>query len=507
MIAIYARQSVFKEDSISIESQIEQCKHEVIDGNYIVYDDKGYSGKNIERPKFREMLNDIRAGKISKVVCYKLDRISRSILDFAEIMEVFSEHNVEFVSVNEKFDTSTPVGRAMLNICIVFAQLERETIQQRVIDAYTSRSRAGFYMGGRVPYGFKRVPITLNGKNTSQYEPIPEEVKQLKIIFEMYSQPNTSLADIVRYFKEKGIKKTRGVEWSTSRLTEILRNPIYVKADMDIYNFYQSRGTEIVNDASSFIGINGCYLYTKNVANNAGSGKNMSQYENMVLVSAPHKGIIDSDTFIRCRLKAEQNVQIPNGRRSHTTWVSGKLKCINCGYAMRYNKWTGKSTYNEYYICSAASAKKCDGVGAVHKDKIESIVLSAMEEKIKSLRIEQQQQDNPHQAEINKLKAEIAEKNKQIDNILKNFAFASQAVIKRMNVEVEKLTEEIADLNRQIYKLETVKNNQKQLDTDAIETIFKMWDKVSKEDKQKIVDILITKVLVSKEKIEIIWKI
>ncbi|HPP35891.1 MAG TPA: hypothetical protein PK767_06570, partial [Clostridiales bacterium] len=108
---------------------------------------------------------------------------------------------------------------------------------------------------------------------------------------------------------------------------------------------------------------------------------------------------------------------------------------------------------------------------------------------------------------INKLKAEIAEKNKQIDNILKNFAFASQAVIKRMNVEVDKLTEEIANLNRQIYKLEAVKNNQKQLDTDAIETIFKMWDKVSKEDKQKIVDILITKVLVSKEKIEIIWKI
>ena len=103
---------------------------------------------------------------------------------------------------------------------------------------------------------------------------------------------------------------------------------------------------------------------------------------------------------------------------------------------MRYNKWTGKSTYNEYYICSAASAKKCDGVGAVHKDKIESIVLSAMKEKIKSLRIEQHQ-DNPNQAEINKLKAEIAEKNKQIDSILKNFAFASQTVIKRMNFEVD----------------------------------------------------------------------
>lgn len=75
------------------------------------------------------MMNDIRAGKIKRVIVYKLDRISRSILDFANMMETFQEYNVEFVSSTEKFDTSTPIGRAMLNICIVFAQLERETIQ------------------------------------------------------------------------------------------------------------------------------------------------------------------------------------------------------------------------------------------------------------------------------------------------------------------------------------------------------------------------------------------
>ena len=98
--------------------------------------DKGYSGKNTDRPKFQELVRDIKRGLIAKVVVYKLDRISRSILDFANMMELFQQYNVEFVSSTEKFDTSTPMGRAMLNICIVFAQLERETIQKRVTDAY-----------------------------------------------------------------------------------------------------------------------------------------------------------------------------------------------------------------------------------------------------------------------------------------------------------------------------------------------------------------------------------
>ena len=153
MNAIYARQSVDRADSISIESQIEFCQYEMRGEQYKVYTDRGYSGKNTDRPAFAEMMNDIESGVIGKVVVYKLDRISRSILDFSNMMEKFGKHRVEFVSTTEKFDTSSPMGRAMLNICIVFAQLERETIQKRVADAYYSRSQKSFYMGGRVPYG------------------------------------------------------------------------------------------------------------------------------------------------------------------------------------------------------------------------------------------------------------------------------------------------------------------------------------------------------------------
>ena len=147
--AIYGRQSIDKKDSISIESQFEFCRYELKGGEGKEYKDKGYSGKNIDRPDFQRLLGDIKARLIKRVVVYKLDRISRSIVDSAKLMEIFKQYNVEFVSCTEKFDTSTPMGRAMLNICIVFAQLERESIQMRVTDAFYSRCAKGYYMRGR----------------------------------------------------------------------------------------------------------------------------------------------------------------------------------------------------------------------------------------------------------------------------------------------------------------------------------------------------------------------
>lgn len=506
MIAIYARQSVDKKDSISIETQIAECKYEARKANFEVYQDKGFSGKNLDRDDFKRMMDDIRAGKISKVIVYRLDRISRSVLDFSNIMEVFKKHKVEFNSCKEKFDTSTPMGAAMLNVSIVFAQLERETIQQRVTDTYASRSRSGFYMGGRIPYGFQRSAITINNIKTSQYIPIPEEVIHIQIIYAMYAKPITSLADIVRYFKNNNMIKLRGVNWNTSRLTEILRNPIYVQANMDIYSFYQSRQTEIINDMNLFTGTNGCYLYTKNINQSTSTVNTRGRYNNMFLVLAPHAGIVDADTFIRCQLKAEENLCIPNGRRAYTSWISGKLKCPKCGYAMRYNKWIGKTTLNEYYLCSAVASKKCDGVGAVHKDMIESVVFRQLNGKIKTMKIEQRQPDL-HQADINAVKAIISAKEKEIEKTLENFSTASQTVIQYMNSTVDILVNDISELQTQIVKLETSKCHSILLDTDSIEIIFANWNNISKEDKQTMADILIKKVLVSKTLIEIIWKI
>ncbi len=284
--AIYGRQSVDRKDSISIESQIEFCKYELRGGNFRKYTDKGYSGKNTDRPKFQEMMADIRRGLIKRVVVYKLDRISRSILDFATMMETFQEYNVEFVSSTEKFDTSTPMGRAMLNICIVFAQLERETIQKRVTDAYYSRCQHGFHMSGAAPYGFQLEPTTIEGIRTKMMKPDPETADIAKLMFEMYSQPATSFGDIARYFADEGIL-IYGKEMKRGFISQLLRNPIYAQADLDMYEFFKSQGTVVVNEATDFAGTNGCYLY---------QGRDVQERKNkhlkdQILVLAPSEGL------------------------------------------------------------------------------------------------------------------------------------------------------------------------------------------------------------------------
>ena len=152
------------------------------------------------------------------------------------MMELFQQYNVEFVSSTEKFDTSTPMGRAMLNICIVFAQLERETIQKRVTDAYYSRSQRGFKMGGKAPYGFHTEPIKMDGINTKKLVVNPEEAANIRLMFEMYAQPTTSYGDITRYFAEQGIL-FHGKELIRPTLAQMLRNPVYVQADLDVYEF------------------------------------------------------------------------------------------------------------------------------------------------------------------------------------------------------------------------------------------------------------------------------
>lgn len=505
MNGIYARQSVDRADSISIESQIEHCKYEVKKEEYKVYADKGFSGKNTSRPEFQTMMEHIKQGVIKKVIVYKLDRISRSILDFSKMMEIFKEYGVEFVSTVEKFDTSTPMGNAMLNICIVFAQLERETIQKRVTDAYASRSKMGLYMGGHIPYGFKRKPININGINTSQYASVEHEITHIKTIYGLYSNPVASLSDIVKYLRKNDIENSRGIEWSTSRISEMMRNPIYVKADVDIYNFYISRGTEVVNLPENFIGENGCYLYTKNVKA-MGTRKNMSQYENMILVLAPHKGIIDSETWLKCRLKAEANTQMPNARKTYRTWLSGKLKCAKCGYALRYNKWKGKTAENEYYICSEVSGnRRCEGIGAVKKEFIEPEILKQVQEKLYEIKAEQSQLSAYH-VEINTIKAAVASKEQEIEDMIHKFEGGGEAVMRRLNAKIVGLENDIVKLKNDLLTIQASETGIRQIDTNAIEKIFEVWANVSIDDKQAVADVLIQKVLISKQYIDIVWK-
>lgn len=148
----------------------------------------------------------------------------------------------------------------MLNICIVFAQLERETIQKRVTDAYYSRCLKGFHMSGQAPYGYQLEPTVVEGIRTKKMVADPVAADHVRLMFEMYAEPETSFGDITRYFEEHDIK-IYGKSMFRTFLSQLLRNPVYAQADLELYEFFKSQGAAIVNDASDFAGTNGCYLY------------------------------------------------------------------------------------------------------------------------------------------------------------------------------------------------------------------------------------------------------
>ena len=156
-IALYARKSIERENSISCETQIEYCKAMIKpdeqNENIITFIDNGFSGGNVNRDGFQDMMSNVKKGKITKIIVYRLDRISRSLADFVDILSALKQNNVKFVSSQESFDTSSPYGELIVKLLMVFAEFERTSIINRVTQAYAHRSEMGFYMGGRQPYG------------------------------------------------------------------------------------------------------------------------------------------------------------------------------------------------------------------------------------------------------------------------------------------------------------------------------------------------------------------
>ena len=500
--AIYTRQSVDKMDSISIESQLEYCKYETRGSPYKSYSDKGYSGKNTNRPAFEEMLEDIKQGKISRVIVYKLDRISRSILDFANMMEVFAEHNVEFVSSTERFDTSTPIGRAMLNICIVFAQLERETIQKRVADAYYSRSKRGFYMGGRIPYGFEKVKTEIDGIKTSKYVPIPEEAEQIRLMYSLYADEDNSLGDIIAYFNKNGIKHLRGGMWSAGRISEILRNPIYVMADADVYDFFKSQGANIINPVSDYTGYNACYLYQGTVSKT----RKQLDLTDKEIVLAPHQGIIPSGDWLKCRIRCLNNRQSTKTCKAATSWLAGKVKCGKCGYGLTIVKANTK--WHRYFVCAAALATKkenCQGTGGtIYADVLEEYMLNAIRNKLSEFKTLSQKKKKQINPKINKNKIRIAEIENEKNDLLSKVVGANAVLMQYINERVESLDTERKKLQEENISLTC---NQEKQNFDVISSHVQDWDNIGFKDKQSVVNALIKVIHIADGKIEIMWNI
>jgi len=496
--AIYARQSVDKKDSISIESQIDFCKYELKGGNCREYTDKGYSGKNTDRPRFQELVRDIENGIIAKVVVYKLDRISRSIIDFANMMELFQKYNVEFVSSTEKFDTSTPMGRAMLNICIVFAQLERETIQKRVTDAYYSRCQKGFHMSGAAPYGFRLEPTVMEGIHTKMLVADPETAEHAKLMFEMYAQPQTSLGDIARYFVEKGIGDN-GKEFFRSTLSVLMKNPVYAQADLDLYEFFKSQGAAIVNDAADFAGMNGCYLYQGRGV----TDRKAASLKDQILVVAPHEGLVSSDVWLACRKKLMGHSKFGVSHKAKNTWLAGKIKCGRCGAALASIRASEKF---QYFRCRRrADIGGCEGCGTLRVPEVEESIYREMVSRLHEFQTLTGGNPAKSNPKLTALKVELAQAEAEIEKLLNTLTGANAVLLSYANGKIEEL-----DVKRQSLMTTIADMTSEGVSPEKIDRIsgyLDDWDNIDFEDRRFVVDGLISQIRVTSESAHIEWKI
>ena len=263
--AIYTRKSSeegLEQSFNSLQAQREACeayivsqRHEGWQGIRTHYDDGGFSGGNLDRPALKQLLEDITAGKIDTVVVYKIDRLTRSLMDFSKIIEIFDKQKASFVSVTQQFNTTTSMGRLTLNVLLSFAQFEREVTGERIRDKIAASKKKGMWMGGMVPLGYdvKNRKLIINEGEAKSVREIFRQYLRLGCVRELQQSLARQQIRAKERTDEKG-NKTGGGGFSRGALYQLLKNNLYIGQIHYRGEYYQGQHEAIV-DRSTWDGV------------------------------------------------------------------------------------------------------------------------------------------------------------------------------------------------------------------------------------------------------------
>lgn len=498
-VAIYSRKSKFTGKGDSINNQIQMCKDYISNNfqgekiDFSIYEDEGFTGANTNRPEFKKLMKDIPHKKFDALICYKLDRISRNVSDFSNTLSYIQQYNTNFISIKEQFDTTTPMGRAMIYIASVFAQLERETIAERVKDNMLELAKNGRWSGGKLPLGYDSERYKYyddEGIERSAVRLIPneEELKLVKLIYSTYLKEG-SLHKTEVYFTMNNIKSTRGILLEKTSLKIILENPIYAISTPELQEYLIKDDWNVYGDAD---GVHSYMSYnkTKSVIRNGKSSKAFQPKENWIAALSSCIGVIDADTWIKVQdqFKANKNL-FPRLGKTNVAVLTGKVKCANCGSNMqvvhgRVSKKTGKKLY--YYTCSLkrrSHGKLCNCKNVKAED-IETSVIKTLEtyaknkkEFIDNLKKQLAQTYNIKELNLKKesLNKKLSTNTKLLNGLISKLALAPEIEdilldrIKETKKEIESLKSSIEEIDKSKQSDKTTKLN--------IELIDNMLDK------------------------------
>ncbi|MEG0772878.1 recombinase family protein [Clostridium sp.] len=515
--AIYSRKSKFTGKGDSVENQIQICKEyaklhfdNITNDSFEIYEDEGFSGGNTNRPMFQQFLEDIKLKKFDILMCYRLDRISRNVADFSATLETLQKYNVEFVSIKEQFDTSTPMGRAMVYISSVFAQLERETIAERVRDNMLELAKTGRWLGGQTPLGFNSEQITYldaEFKERSMYKLAPdtEELEIVKLIYSKYLEFQ-SLRKVHTYLLKNNIKTKQGKDWLASSLSNVLTSPVYVKATSEVFTYLESRGINTVGTPNN---INGILTYNKK--------KGRSQHrdeEEWIASIAKHEGVIDGDTWLKVQYMLEENKsKAPRLGKTHNVLLTGILRCEKCGSNMGVVHGRKDSNGNKiyYYACTMkqdSRGTRCNNEN-VRADELEEMVISKLKllysnrgELVKELNGRKKliSINKDKETLIANTKNSIVEIETSINNLIEQLATTSPAVSKYIIADVERRTEQLEKLKINLLELqkETIEQEEELVNINlliqGLKDISMYIDTADQDTKKKLLSICLDQV-------------
>lgn len=425
--AIYSRKSKFTGKGESIENQIEFCRQRIYqhydnvsEEDILIFEDEGFSGGNVNRPQFQAMMKQIRTNQIQAVVCYRLDRISRNVGDFAKLKDEFDYYNVEFISIRDDFDTTSPSGRAMMMMVSVFAQLERETTAERIRDNMHELAKSGRWLGGTTPTGYKSTQIvgsvTVDGKERKAYklDIVTEEAEIVKLIYSKFIETN-SLTKTDTYLLQNNIITKNGKNFTRFSIRSILQNPVYMIADKNAWEYFNNAGVEIYAEQSRFDGKHGIMAYNKTIQKSGKTNKTRDMDEWIIAVGK-HKGLITGADWVKVQNMLNQNRSKSYRKpKSNVALLSGLLYCANCDSFMRpkLSKRTNAQGERIYsYLCETKERSRCElcNINNPNGNELDKMIC----EQIKRL----SENDSEFMKNLEKVKRELGSNSEDFDQQL-----------------------------------------------------------------------------------------
>ena len=524
---IYSRKSKFTGKGESIENQIELCRQyiamhfgEEAAENVLVYEDEGFSGGNLERPQFKKMMKDSQKIAFAAIVVYRLDRISRNIGDFAKLIEDLGDRHIDFISIREQFDTSSPMGRAMMYIASVFSQLERETIAERIRDNMHELSKTGRWLGGTTPTGYASESlssVTVDGKvkKACKLKPIPEEIQLVKTIFEVFMETG-SLSKTDQYLLEHRCVTKRGKQFTRFAIRGILTNPVYMIADETAYQYLKENNVDLFAERAEFDGEHGVMAYNRTLQR-PGKANQIRPMEEWIVAVGKHPGIIAGSDWVRVQAMLDVNKSKSYRRpRSNVALLSGLLRCGECGDYMRpklTNRRTADGELIYTYMCSTkershgtvCSMKNCNGNTLDAKIIEEIRKLSADKETLAKLLAQTKKvisgSKEGYDAELALLREKHTETEERIKRLVESLSVASDTSAKYVMEQIDELHRESETQQARLSELEALTEQSRMLHQEfafhqeMIESFASAVDSATLEEKRRLLRTIVKKVV------------